>query len=528
MDKKKKVTIEDLGLKFDGMPEAQSVFLRKCAEMVVSVVNKSNEGLISDAEFIEKMNEAIKPFKDVDNESFKSLVKENEDLQKLIKNLGEELEKLKKDGRIGPDFVSKFDDSFNEMYDSEKFQHFINDHGPAAKGFVMKDVSLTGNYTGTSRAMLTQQSGIIVTQATDKKDHIRNHIAMLESDEEKTSITYQEIYDVDRNARYVAENGMLPESSFKVREKSAEVKRCGTYFKISKRMLKNRKFVRAFVLLKIVQAVRNAEDFGLIYGDGNGDNLKGIANYEGVLNVADVLTSAIVTVPAGSVTKIEEVVNGVRLTIDKPYDLLMEGLKLTVSGATKNTGLNATWDVIKINDTQLLLEGATLTDKADASIATDTEALKLVAKNGLYQSIETPNSTDALKGAIAVMSYAEFDPTILCLNPLTITAIACEKATDGNALNNANEISSGKIGSVTVLPCKDIPVGEYFLGDFESGCALIEYTPLMLEWCDDVETKLKNQVVLYAQEELIFPVMKPHAFAKGKISALKTALKKTV
>lgn len=522
----KKLTIEDLGLKFDNVSEAQGGALRQFAERVVNLINKGNEGLISTEELTTKLDEAMKPFSNFKNEEVQDLIKENQRMSDVVKALGEELEKMKQKG-ISTDFVSKFDESFNEMYDSEKFQRFMNDHGPAAKGFVIKDVSLTSNYTGSSRAMLTQQSGIIVTQATDKKDHIRNHVTMLESDDEKTSITYQEVYDVDRNARYVAENGMLPESSFKVREKSAEVKRVGSYFKLSKRMLKNRKFVRAFVLLKLAQAVRNAEDFGIIYGDGNGDNLKGITTYDGVQKVESVLSSSIVSIPAGGVESISEVSNGVLLNLKNPHDLLMDGLKLVVSGATKNAGLNGTFNVIKLNDKQLLLEGVTLTSKTDADIAVDVAALALAAKNGLYQSIESPNSMDALKCAIAVMTYAEFDPTIICLNPLTITSIACEKATDGNALATSSEINSGKIGSAAIVPCKDVPVGEYFLGDFESGCALIEYTPMMLEWCDDVETKLKNQVVLYAQEEMIFPVMKPHAFAKGKISSLITALKKT-
>lgn len=522
----KKVTVEDLGLKFDGMPEAQSAFLRKCAEMVVEVVNKSNDGLLTAEQMAEQLKTAMRPLEGLKNETVQDLIKENEKMVETIKTLGEEIEKLKQKG-ISTDFISKFDESFDEMYDSEKFQRFANDHGPAAKGFVIKDVSLTNNYTGDQRSMLTQQSGIIVTQATDKKSHLRDHIAMLESDDEKTSITYQEVYDVDRNARYVAENGMLPESSFKVREKSAEVKRVGTYFKLSKRMLKNRKFVRAFVLLKIVSAVRNAEDFGLLFGDGNGDNLKGVTAYDGVLAVEDILTTGIVTVPVGGVESIEKAGNGVLVHLGKPYDMLRDGFKLVVSGATKNTGLNAVFDVIRLNDTTLLLEGASLTSDAAEDLTADAQTLTLTAKNGLYQSIESPNSVDALEAAVAVMTYAEFEPTILTLNPLTITQIKGEKATDGNRLDIVRDINGNMvIGPLTVTPNKDIPVGRYFLGDFETGAALVEYTQLMLEWCDDVETKLKNQVVLYAQEELIFPVMKPHAFAYGKISSLIAALKK--
>lgn len=524
----KKITVDDLGVKFDDAPEAQAKFLQKCLGIVVDAVNKANENAITSDQLAEKIDSALKPFKDLNIDAVNDLIKENETYKETIKSLGDEIEKLKQKG-ISTDFVSRFDQSFDEMYDSEKFQRFVNDHGSAAKGFVIKDVSLTGNYTGESRAMLTQQSGIIVTQAADKKDHIRNHVAFLESDDEKTSITYQEIYDVDRNARYVAENGMLPESSFKVREKSAEVKRVGTYFKLSKRMLKNRKFVRAFVLLKIAQAVLNAEDFGLLFGDGNGDNLKGITTYEGVRSVESILTDNIVSIPAGGFDSFKAVGNGVMVTLKKPYDLIREGFKIVVSGATKNAGLNGTFDIIRENDTTILLLGAKLEAAAtDAENAADLAALKADVRNGLYGSIEAPNSVDALEAAVAIMTYADFDPSILILNPLTITSILCEKATDGNRLDVVRD-AKGKlvIGGLSVLPCKDIPMGEYFVGDMESGCAIIDYTPMMLEWCDDVETKIKNQVVLYAQEELIFPVMKPHAFARGKISALKTALKQS-
>lgn len=522
----KEVKVKDLGLDFNGMPENTRPFMEKCAQMIVDVVNKSNADLITDQEMADQIAKALKPFKEFDNESFKALADDYAKAIETIKNLGEEIGKLKQKG-ISTDFISKFDEDFNAMYDSEKFQSFINDHGAAAKGYAIKDVSLTDNYTGEQRAMLTQQSGIIVTQARDKKDHIRNHVQFLESDDEKTSITYQEIYDVDRNARYVTENGMLPESSFKVREKTAEVKRAGTYFRLSKRMLKNRKFVRSFVLLKVVEAVLNAEDFGILYGDGEGDNLKGITTYDGVRSVEDILTDNIISIPAGGVESIKKAGNGVFINLAKPYDLMREGFKMVVAGATKNTSLNGTFDVIRYTDTTLLLEGVKLTNEEASDLEEDAAALTIKVRNGLYQSMEEPNSIDALNAVVAVMSYAEFAPTILMLNPLTITMISSEKATDGNRLNIASDFEGNmRIGNLTVTPCKDVPVGEYFSGDMNAGCAIIEYTKLMLEWCDDVETKLKNQVVLYAQEELIFPVMAPHAFTRGKLSALRNALKK--
>lgn len=521
------MTVEDLGLKFDGMPEAQSAFLRKCAEMVVMVVNKSNEGRIDDKEFTEKMNEAIKPFKDIDNESFKSLVKENEELQALTKSLGEKIAKLEEKG-ISTDFISRFEESFNEMYDSESFQKFAFQHGASAKGFVLKDISLTQNYTGDSRVMLTGQSNDVVTQARDKQAHIRDYAVVLTGDPEQTSIAYQEIYDVDRNARYVSENGMLPESMVKIREKSSEVKRAGTHFRISKRMLKSRVYIRSFILNMAVEAVRNNEDFGILYGDGTGDNLLGITCYEGVTPVEKILTDNIVSIPVGGIKSIEAVGNGVLIHLDKPYDLIRDGFKIVVSGAVTSTALNGIFDVIRQNDTTILLMGAKLNEDAtDEQNKADAAAMKADIRNGLYKSIEAPNSIDALQAAVAVMTYAQFRPTILALNPLTITAISCEKATDGNRLDVVRDVNGNlRVGNLTVVPNTDIPMGHYFLGDFRNGAKIVDYTAMTLEWADDVNCKLKNQVVLICQEELILLVECPWAFSYGKLSDLIAALKK--
>ena len=69
-----------------------------------------------------------------------------------------------------------------------------------------------------------------------------------------------------------------------------------------------------------------------------------------------------------------------------------------------------------------------------------------------------------------------------------------------------------------------IPVGKYLVGDFAGAANLIDYTSLTLEWAEDVQTKLKNYVELIAQEEIIFPVYMPWAFAYGSLASVKTAI----
>ena len=56
--------------------------------------------------------------------------------------------------------------------------------------------------------------------------------------------------------------------------------------------------------------------------------------------------------------------------------------------------------------------------------------------------------------------------------------------------------------------------------------SLVDYTSLTLEWAEDVESKLQNEVVLIAQEEVIFPVYMPWAFSYGSLSALKEVITK--
>ena len=148
--------------------------------------------------------------------------------------------------------------------------------------------------------------------------------------------------------------------------------------------------------------------------------------------------------------------------------------------------------------------------------------------HGAFKSVESPNSIDALETAVAVMTYAQFAPTVLVLNPITLNSIRTEKATDGNRLEVVKDMNGNPIiAGLRVIPYTGIAPGKYFLGDMQRGAQIIDYTPLTVEWADDVETKLKNQVVLLAQAEMIVPVFCPWAFAYGTISKLKTAITKS-
>ena len=176
-----------------------------------------------------------------------------------------------------------------------------------------------------------------------------------------------------------------------------------------------------------------------------------------------------------------------------------------------------------MNDRQILLPDVKLAG-AESAVASMT----FTVNNGGFKSIEAPNSSDAIKTAFAVMSYAQYYPTAIVLNPITVNMIESEKDTLGRNLGLIENVGGVKyIAGRPIIEYDGIPANKYLLGDFRAvAAALVDYTNLTLEWAEDVETKLTNQVVLIAQEEIIFPVYNPWAFAYGDLSALKTAVTK--
>ncbi len=513
---------EIVGIKTANLPDEQKQFVSSLMGAFTEAINKSLKGVIDTT----ALKEALKPFESADGVTLDSLSKENSDLIKQVKSLSESLDTLKKKG-IGLDFTTKFNERFDEMYDSPQFQDFLNGKEKGTSGFAFKDISVTGNIAPGGTVTMTQQSNRVVTQATDKKLHVRDFATVLPGDPEYPIFAFQQIYEVDRNARYVAENGMLPESSLKIKEESAEVKRVGHHFKLSKRALKCKAYLRGYVMNCLLAGVRDAEDFAILFGDGSGDALKGITTYEGVKSVEAIIGDTIISGDAGSVSAITKAKNGVIVELTNAHDLLIEGLRITFAGATNNTDLNATFDVIKLNDRQVFLEGATLTSDAAADLSADAAAMTFKVNHGAFKSVETPNSIDALETAVAVMTYAQFAPTVLLLNPITLNSIRTEKATDGNRLEVVKDINGNPIiAGLRVIPYTGIAPGKYFLGDMQRGAQIIDYTPLTAEWADDVNTKLKGQVVLMAQAEMIVPVFCPWAFAYGNITALKAAIAK--
>lgn len=523
-----KEVLEIFDIKTSNLPDEQRTFINAMVGAFTDAINKSNDGMLSDKDLTNKLTEFSAQMKEANLKELQTLKKENDDLIKQLKTMGEKVDKLTKKG-ISLDTINKFDEKLNEMFDSEKFKDFAAGNvrkSGTFEGFSLKDVvSMTNNYDGT--LLITQQQSRVVTPIASKPLHMRDILKVISGDPAFPNLAYTQVDWMDRNARYVSENGRLPESSIKAKEVQTGTKRLGTHIRVSKRMLKSRAYIRSFILAMLPEAVYMAEDWNILFGDGNGENLTGIANHKGVMAVETIINEAIVEGKAGSISSVtpynEKADTLIEFTNPQPY--ILDGMMITLTGAATTT-LNATFPVVKVNDRQVLLVGVGLAEaEADATVAKMT----FKVNNAAFKNIEAPNTQDVVKTAFAVMTYGQYFPNFIVLNPITTNAIESEKDALGRPLELIKVVNGVKyIANRPIVEYPGIPAGKYLIGDLNLGAHLVDYTSLTLEWAEDVETKLANEVVLIAQEEVIFPVYMPWSFSYGDLAKLKAAITKPV
>ncbi len=525
---------ELFSIKTSGLPAEQQQFVDAIVSGFTEVVNKSNAGMISDDDLKKSLETLGAQMKEANLKELETLKADNEQFVKQIKEMGETIDKLQKKG-VSLETINKFNEKFNDMLDSEKFADFAS--GKTRKsgqfeGFSLKEadaapVSMTDNYEGTYQ--ITQQQNRVVSPIANKPLHMREVLTVLAGDPNYPNLSFTQCDYMDRNARYVSENGRLPKSSLKFKEQSYSVKRLGTYIPLSKRMLKSRTFVRSWVLSMLPKAVRMAEDWNILFGDGNGENLLGIVNHQGVDSVENIITGALVEGAAGSVKSITPYNNKQDTIIEftNPQPMILDGMQITIENASSASGLNKTHSLVKMNDRQILIIGAALAaEEAEATVA----AVTWKVNNGAFRSIEAPNSEDVVNTAFAVMTYGEYFPNAIVLNPMTVNAIMSEKDALGRKLDIITIVNGVKyIASRPIIEYTGIMPGKYILGDFSPNAAsIVDYTAMTLEWASDVDYILSNEVALIAQEEVIFPVYMPFAYAYGDLAALKAAITKPV
>ena len=490
----------------------------KLSDLVAAAAEKS----FKDATPLATFNAAIEEVK----KEIGAISGENGQLADVKKSLADVIEATTK---FMKDFEAKKEKGFNgrenelskaidEILDGESYKSFVDGKSKRTGEMQMKAVSIESNYTGDN--LLTQQSNIVAYNPQATKINMRDVIRTIPGDPQFPSFTWQSIEEIDREAAAVSENGSLPVSSFKLREKTESTKRVGTYIPISNRLLKSRIFVKNWLMTYLPDSVKQAENFQILFGDNTGNNLNGITKVAPVFETE--LATYAHTLAAGSFKAVSTYDGGTKtiVTLSDPLSYtLTNGQKITFAGFA-NAAYNAEFAISVLTDTKIVIP---------VSYTAQTEAQCLAAsatvKGALYKTISSANEADVIDAAIAYLSMGQYMPSSVALNPVDIFRIEKLKDTMGRPLGLITIVNGTKyISSIPIVSVNSMPLGKFAIGDFMNGANLIQYTGLMLEFADDVSYKLQNQVAAIVQEEVIFPIYNKFAFLYGDFASCKTLL----
>ena len=523
--------------KNSGLSEEEETFLKSIENPLNEAFEKFSEGFITREALDKAVEKSLAEFVEQNKDKIPSdgLKKTLDEIQETIKSVVGEIQKMKDSGvTLGKG--SMIEKAIDEIIDNPKMVDFINSKSRTTGKipFNIKGiVSLENNYDG--NLLTTQQTGRVVVDVNERRINVRDLMTVDQGDPEFTSIAYAKIVDLDRNAVAVSENGRLPESAFKMKEETANIARIGTHVNISKRLLKSRPYLRSFLINRLPKWVRMAEDFQILFGDGTGDNLLGIVGQSN--DISKWLTAVVAKGEAGSVESVESYNKGEQtiITFSKPFDKIEEGMLIKFTGAPEVTSgtaskLNSENMMHKHNDRKIMIDVpyADIVPKSAGKLTTEQiSALTFEVKNNFFNTVEDPNYGDAINAVIAVLTYGEFTPNVVALNPSDVFMIQTLKDTSGRSLDLITGIDGTKrISGRVIVETTIVPPGYYFIGDMANAAALVDYTSLFIEFAEDIESKLTNQVTVIAQEEVLMPVYNPFAFAYGKLDDVLAAITK--
>ena len=520
-----------------GLSEEEESFLKAVESPLNEAFDKFSKGFITREELDEVVKKSLTEFVEQNRDKMSSdgVKKSLDDIQGTIKSIVGEIQKMK-DGGITLGNGSMIEKAIDEIIDNPKMVDFINSKSRTTGKipFNIKGiVSLENNYEG--NLLTTQQTGRVIVDVNERRINVRDLMTVDQGDPEFTSIAYAKIVDLDRNAVAVSENGRLPESAFKMKEETANISRIGTHVNISKRLLKSRPYLRSFLMNRLPKWVKMAEDFQILFGDGTGDNLLGIVRQSN--DISKWLTAVVAKGETGSVESVESYDKGEKtmITFSKPFDKIEEGMLIKFTGAPEVTGgtaskLNSENMMHKHNDRKIMIDvpyADVVPQSAGKLSPEEIKALTFEVKNNFFNTVEDPNYGDAINAVIAVLTYGEFTPNMVALNPSDVFMIQTLKDTSGRSLDLIAGMDSAKrISGRVIVETTIVPPGHYFIGDMANAAALVDYTSLFIEFAEDIESKLTNQVTVIAQEEVLMPVYNPYAFAYGKLDDVLAAITK--
>lgn len=346
--------------------------------------------------------------------------------------------------------------------------------------------------------------------------HIRNYLSVRATEE--INITFPEIYDYTDiytlGTQMLAENEAITDVSFKTKENTSNVKRLGVSLNISKRYFKGKpKDLTNHVIDQIPDALMFKEDMQLLFGDGSGNNLNGIVTDARSFDLTPQ------TYVAGNISSIATYDGGTKTLVTfaaaKPHGLL-NGDSITFANTTN---YNSTYTgIIRLDEFTIVLN--------TAYQAESTAAWTGTGKSYWYQSVDNAQEFDVLSAAISILEAGLYRADTVFINPQTLMKISTLKDTTAQYIGVTRDAAGRlNIAGVPVIPHPQIPADWFLVGDFSPKAIEIrDYTPMSIQFLEDVTTKKENSIVVLADEEIHLVKYNPNWYIFDTFSNAKTAI----
>lgn len=495
--------VDNIVTKSENMHEMQ----KSLTELQTKITEKASEIALSNSEYKEKFETAKEEFN-----------KEIESLKSQIVELGKSRKKFDLESTDSPIKML-----IKGILDSPEYSALVSKQkGVKQASFMIeKDftTSITDNNTGD--LFITNRSNRVEQNPQNRKDHVRNHISSFPLEGDGVKFAFTEVYEMNRQANALDENGRLKQSNFKVKDADVAVTRIGTHVTISRWMLESRIFMEAWLMANIPQWVSDSEDFQLIFGDGENSRATGILKK--ATNFAEILSNATVVGEAGSVIDIEPFDDGKQTIIvfKNTQSKILDGSYITFSGFA-NADYNNKFIVAKESDTRILINSPYVS-QTGAQVA----AVTFTTSHQFLNTIQSPTIADVMLAGAEAVAFGEITPTLFLIDSTTRLQLMTEKNTLGDSISTrfvSFDNNMLTVGGIPVITLKGLKKGQIIVGDFANGCNIIDRRRASLSILTDKEDQLSNKVTIMVDAEIFFPIYNKFAFLQYNINDVKPLL----
>lgn len=214
----------------------------KCKEVCDEFVGGLMDKAAIEAKFKEISDSLADTLKGLPN--FDKIQESYREQSEKVTALAEAFDKIKENGGILTS-VNAVEKAVGDFLDTPACQGYFSGREKSS-GSLNLDLKGLVSVSNSSNTPLSnnRSTGRVVTAIHEQKLNLRDLMLVETGDPAALSISYEQVYDFDRNATVVSENGMLSESSLKFKEEFTNVRTCRYPYESFKEIVESKELCR--------------------------------------------------------------------------------------------------------------------------------------------------------------------------------------------------------------------------------------------------------------------------------------------